>query len=58
MEAKINQHLTNDLLANMAGTSIVELIETLKTTGLDAQEANLYAEVLYDQFYDKIDKVS
>ena len=58
MKAKINQHLTNDLLANMAGTSILDLVETLKSDGLASQEANLYAEVLYDQFYDKIDEVS
>jgi len=48
----------DELLANMVGTSMVELIETLKADGLASQDANLYAEVLYDQFYDKIDEVS
>lgn len=48
----------NELLANMSSTSMVELIETLKADGLASQDANLYAEVLYDQFYDKIGKVS
>lgn len=48
----------DEILSTMAGTTIVELIETLKADGMNSDEATLYAEVLFDEFHGKIERVT